>query len=110
MAALGSVLVVPRWHHEDVVAADFELELRQRALRRALQRRAGARVEPAIVAGTFDLPLVRLVKHRAGKMRALLLKGTPFIIAEIDEDVRHGAARKRERTGTADGHILSSCR
>ncbi len=95
-----------RWHHEDIVAADFELELWQRALRRPLQRCAGARVEPAVVAGAFDLPLVRLVKHRAGKMRALLLKGAPFVIAEIDKDVRQGTARKRERTGTADGHIL----
>ena len=102
----GGVLVVHRWHHEDVVAADFEFELWQRALRRALERCAGARVEPAIVAGAFNLSLFRLVKHRAGKMRALLLEGTPFVIAKIDQDVRQRAARKRERMGAADRHVL----
>jgi hypothetical protein len=79
MTALGSVRVVRRWHHEYIVAADFELELWQRTLRRPLQRCSSARVEPAVVAGALDLPLVRLVKHRAGKMRALLLKGAPSL-------------------------------
>ena len=100
------MLVVLRWHHENIVAANFELELWQRPLRRALERCASPRVEPAVVAGTFDLPLVRLVKHRAGKMRALLLKGTPFVIAEIDQDIGQSAARKRERVSAADGHVL----
>lgn len=68
MAVLGNVLVVRRWHHENIVAPDFEPELWKRALRRALQRCASARVESAVVAGAFDLPLVRLVKHRAGKL------------------------------------------
>ena len=39
-------------------------------------------------------------------MRALLFKGTPFVVAKINEDVWQGAARKREHMGTADGHIL----
>jgi hypothetical protein len=53
-----------------------------------------------------SISFVRLVKHGAGKMRALLLKGTPFVIAEIDEDIGQGTARERERTGTSDGDIL----
>ena len=107
-AALGAVFFVLRGDNENFVAPNVQLELRERPLRRTLERSAGPRVEPAIVAGTLDLSFFRLVENRAGEMRAFLLEGTPFIIAQIYEDVRHRAARKGKGVGAADRHVLSS--